>query len=316
MTKIKDEHLVQIHEEDRIVEWDFDPDVVGDKSSSDGSLRQPQFLEQISLAKIKYKTVFDHLDQLVKYKKVGVKEITYLQWADINKQYHVSHEMLGINASGHGGQRCLFSNLLAVVMSDKEHVTEKNALLLRRAMARYLVKLQVAQTKWAYLKDQKPTDKKLEEEAKLAKVFEQAIYKTHKCSVLAYQKWLRNEKGGAKVELDDLTPFEIQLCAYTLGIKIGVLPIMFNCKSEVDQYGRIVPVGTFYGPNTKEFFLMGCNGGIDNEKKEDLPGTYYGLFPKLNVLKNVKLNELYVDEIKAIQDIETYWYMMDMNVKK
>ena len=153
-----------------------------------------------------------------------------------------------------------------------------------------------------FQKNPSKDSKKLEELAELAISFENLIRQTHKCTIAEYQDWLHERAYGAKIDIDHLTPLEIQLIAYTVGVKIGVLPINVVCPSTVDKEGRIIPEGEFYGPNTKEFLLMGANGA-----------SYYGLFPKLNIEDDsVTQLEAYGD----LFELEGYWTSIDMNKPK
>ena len=125
-----------------------------------------------------------------------------------------------------------------------------------------------------------------------------------------YQLWLRGEPSkyidgrghvySANISLNNLTPLEIQLGAFTIGVKIGMLPIELNAKVKVDEYGRLVPEGEFYGPNTKEMLLMGS-----------INGTYYGLYPKLNFEKKFQ-----PEQFDMMFQIESYWNSIDQKANK
>lgn len=235
-----------------------------------------------------------------------------------------------------GGQHCLFSSLLTVFVSNTQDLTVENVHHMRRAMANYLDKLQQAKTDWAKLKKtlrKVPANDrdnewdtvllmmpvgsdKIRELALQASRFEAAIMKTHKCPIDYYQSWLRNEQvrvvadrltreshevSTSSIKIDDLTPLEIELAAHTFGVRIGVLPILTESKTKTDDYGRIVPDGAFsefFGPNTKEFLLMGATlmGGK--------PGTYYGIFPKIDTASTRGLE--FADQNNLI-NLEAYW---------
>lgn len=317
-------------------EWEYDPDVLGDKRAVPAYSweltqnmpanvhLQPNFEVTITASLVKYKSFFRNLGQKI----IAHPELKGTKWPtltldnpNLNKQYHMTHQMIGANAEFSGGQRCLFSNMLALLVSESKELTNYNAFAMRKAMAAYLDKLQRAKVEWD---QKKPADKtakltkeleKLKELAILAITFEGAILKTHKCSVPSYQLWLRGEETmqirgvwyhKANVNISDLTDLEIQLCAWTFGIKIGVLGLKYSgndirCNAIADEYGRIVPEADFYGPNTKEHLLLMCDNG-----------SFYGAFPKINttVLKNLD-----PDDDACISSLSSYWNAIDYRKK-
>jgi hypothetical protein len=296
---------------DKIVDWELDPDVLGDKRRGEAEPRQPEFYQLIKSAHDNYKAVFRNMSKaLVVDPQSSNEKIKRLEWDMVMKQYHVTHQMLGLrkDRSGmpFGGQRCLFSNLLAIIVTDNCDLTEENVLKLRKAMARYLDKLQDAKIRWNGIKgkanEADEENRKLKELADLAIAFEHAIKKNYQCELPAYQNWLRNEtRGAAPIDIGDLTPLEIQLGAYTLGIKIGLLPVSVKINKEaidypvaVNEHGLIVPMNEYYGPNTKEYLLMATNHG-----------SYFGLFPILN-LKNPEIQKKDEDYISSMI-VESYW---------
>jgi hypothetical protein len=319
VTDIPDDGLVQAPKGEKYVEWELIPEVF--KDSGQTGQAGLSFQDLITFAQVKYRQYFDYLGRgLILKKQSSGATFDKLEWKEINEQYHVSHRMIGSDPKTYlGGQRCLFSNLLAVFVTDDQDLEEANVIYLKKAMAAYLDYLQKAKLEWEKIKHQDVKDEnhnKLKELAELYDQFQSAIYKTHnKCTVSTYQAWLREKDLGtdrfgqdlnAKINISDLTQFEIQLCAYAMGIRIGVLPINLETRAIVDDYGRIVPEAEFYGPNTKEFLLMG-----------NTTGSYYGLFPKLNIKNNPSLEEeLETDTFEALEDLEYYWNKIDMNKKK
>lgn len=299
-TKVPDTGMGQT-KGDSYVEWTFDEDVLSDKRAVAAppaygyaggyyggygtqpavpvvKQQQPDFYELINLASAKYRHVFQNMKTLLKHPiKLG-KEYHMLKWDDVNVQYHKCHEMIGADFEGEGGDRCLFSNLLAILLTDKADLTSENVSKLKKAMASYL---------------DKPEAKK---------IFEDSIRETYKCTVAQYQMWLRGEPAKwdqktfqyvhpAAVDLSSMTTLEISIAAWTLGVRIGVLPIATQAQAVVDKDGRIVPP-SFYGPNTKEYFLMAWN---------KVGESFHGLFPKLND------DDGLTDYDEAVQEIEEYW---------
>ena len=306
-TKVVDIGLVQDSKAKARVVWELDLDVLGDKRTHDVDPRQSYFSNLIIFAQIKYKTFFDNLKHGILKYEGPKKSFDLLDWKTINRQYHVSHHMIGSNSAGKGGHRCLFSNLLAVLVTTPEDLSDINAVSLRNGMAAYLDKLQAAKIKWNGVKDQLDPHrdaKELEKLADLCKSFDFAIYETHHCTMLTYQAWLRNEYGAIYIDIENLTQLEIQLCAYTMGVKIGVLPIGLKTRAIVDDYGRIVPETEYYGPNTKEFFLIG-----------NTQGSYWGLFPRLNVIDNIELGNdmLGQSEMQSLIELEGYWLDIELH---
>lgn len=327
LTKIVDTDLVSGPKGPTFEEWEFDPDVIGDKRSAQSKPTQEDFVTIITGAKFKYASFFENLDQNIIQTPDGKdKKFNQLEWKDVNKQYYVSHQMIGADQYFNGGQRCLFSNLLAVLVTEKKDLTDQNVYKMRKAMAAYLDKLQRKRDEWnvmlptvprKYVKGilvpeidkLSPDARKLWEMAELARSFETAIMKTHKCTVGAYQLWLRNEPSGfiggqwqypAPVTISDLTQLEIQLCAYAFGVKIGVLPILTPYPTKTDEFGRLVPDGEFYGPNTEEFLLIGCT-----------QGSYYGLFPKLHLPDGLE-----PDDNENLLELSNYWREIDADKNK
>lgn len=316
LTNCSEESLM-VKESDPFVETYLDIDVLGDKDPKTGKLRQSDFYDLVAFAHDQFRSVFNNLSEGILRHPIKVEKdenliISKLKWNLVNEQYHVSHLMIGSDGwENLGTQRCLFSNLLGIIMRDKKHVTDSNAMKLRNAMSAYLDKLMNAKLKAGLGKLQKdvPIPKELAELAELAQHFEKGISSAHKnCSVAEYQKWLR---GGAskKIIASDLTPFEIQLAAHTIGIKIGLLGIESNSAARVDEFGRIVPIAEYYGPNTKHFLLMGINATVDSA------GSYYGLFPKLNVESDEVQKKLMADDYANLFELESYWNSIKMKKK-
>lgn len=314
LDKIADDGIVKTTGT-KVVAWELDADVLGDKGAYDKKPRQPEFVQMIRDAHTRYSTICESLDGLLFNPEPVGKSIPNLDWPAVNKQFHISHQMIGADAEFKGGDRCLFSNLLALFVSDQSQLTAVNVQKLKNAMAVYLDKLQNAAVKWAVEKNKDPHLQskdalKLKEMAELAKSFETAIKKTHGCSVAAYQNFLRKVYGAPVIDLSNLTPLEIQIAAYTIGVRIGILPIRMKVPeaTKVDNFGRIVPEDNFiYGPNTKELFLMGIS--------DVGSGTYYGLFPRLNNdyddPKFVDREDLY----NAVFEAFSYWKQIDIHKK-
>lgn len=299
----------------KVVDWELDPDVIGDKRLYQRNPSQADFLALMTEAQANYQAVFRGFqkEDLLQNPRKPNQRFETLEWEELNKHFHPSHQMIGANPNREyrGGERCLLSNLLAILVTDKKHLTTDNVHKLRKAMANYLDKLQQANGKWATekLKDshlQSTDAPKLKEMAQLAETFQKTIQKEHGCTMEAYQAWLRKDTfGAAKINVNALSPFEIQLVAYTIGVRIGIVSI--NTKKgicKVDQYGRIVPEGEIYGPNTPELLLMGFDFSSDRQG-----GSYYGLFPKLRTDK--KLTDPVLS--KAVSTIESYWKNIDLN---
>jgi hypothetical protein len=285
-------------EDHQFIDWELDPDVIGDKGIEDMQFRQAEFYSLLVEAQRKHSILFKHINKgMLLHPKTNQTSIGNVTFDIVNKQYYCCHQMIGDDQYGKGnGQKCLFSNLLAVLLTDKADLTIENVYKLRKAMAAYLDKLQQAEILWdaekrkpAHLQSKDAA--KLKELAQLAEDFEKDIRRTHSCSIYNYQWWLRGEKAAANINISSLTPLEIRLAADTLRVRIGLLSINLSCAAIVDDCGRILPDGEFYGPNTKEFFLMGSNGG-----------TYYGLSLRLVLDKN-KLGDAYKD----LSELEKYW---------
>ena len=134
LTHVVDVDMVQAPKGGKEIEWELDPEVL----NAGGA----KFADLIAEAQIRYQTVFTHFSSdllLVPHDKD--LEYDKITWDQVYEQYHVSHQMLG-------NQYCLFSNLLAVFLTDKNKLTEANVMKLRKAMAAYLDKLQTAKKAW------------------------------------------------------------------------------------------------------------------------------------------------------------------------
>jgi hypothetical protein len=307
--------LAEVSTGPKIVDWELDADVIGDKRQYDYKIRQQDFYNLISASRKEYQSVLAHMGpSLLRHPLKPGQEFKKLVWDDVNKQYHVAHQMIGADFNGDGGERCLFSNLLAILVTDKDQLTSQNVQKLKNAMANYLDKLQKAAAQWSVEKNkllhlQTKDANKMKELAELHKAFEQAIRKTHNCTVNAYQGWLRGDVfNAASINVSNLTPFEIQLAAFTLGVRIGLLPINMNMVTKVDANGRILPEGDIFGPNTEELLLMGVWDPLDGKG-----GSYYSLFPKVNLDYDSNPG-LYTDSeaTNAAIKIENYWKSIQM----
>lgn len=371
----KDDNHVSSNHAGPVVKWEIDSTVISDLRLEGNSFKQkqPEFLPLFKSSMEQNQSLFRNLDKGILANPAkphqDFKEVTLNQ---LSQSYYISHEMIGqfqattytpikdkfgqpvfdkgiqqfdiVHGNLVGGQRCLFSNLLALFVTEKRYLTTENVLCLRRSIAAYLDKLMDAMQEWEHIQYKTKLtsdDLKIKEMAELAKNIKTAIYKTHnKCSVLSYQLWLREEfqyfykgkweysynihelinplniqrrgtyqqkdnKGEmqtvANINISDLTPLEIQLAAFTFGVKIGVLPVMVNSSDQAspaksDEYGRILPVAEFYGPNTKECLLMLCANesyyaakerlDLSSNKQKLLDSTDYGNLVKLNAYWN------------------------------
>lgn len=362
----------------KTVAWELDVDVLGDKRGGDWHPRQPDFYQLIERAQKRYQAVFSYMNEkmLQQPYKPG-SEFKKLDMADISKQYYVAHKMIGERfvpcQFGTGdtyhipGERCLFSNLLAILLIDENQVliaraareekkavkasadvqekmksryvsydeqriaetalknaqaqvtlaetrsqlTSVNVQKLKNAMAAYLDKLSKAHTEWlmqstlsSYQKSKNPAQ--LKELADLSKSFERAIRSTHSCSVPQYQAWLRGEKPyGVNIDVGNLTPFEIQLAAFTIGVRIALLPIKLNAVAKADKAGRILPEAYVFGPSTGEILTMAVS-----DNRDGYVGTYYGLFPKLRFDDNqIQKNSR---DLALAMEVEEYWKSIDV----
>lgn len=318
---IKEEDIDYTHVKDEtptgpvVVEWELDLDVIGDKRGPNAKPSQPNFIDVITFSKVRQESFFKNLDRGLivnpepKDKKFPTNTLGFSNLNnqyDINRQYWVTHQMIGADAAGDGGQRCLFSNLLAILVSNKNDLTDHNVNCMRKAMANYLDKLQRARDKWNKIKNMSdlPDDSdQIKEMAELSERFEKLISQYHnKTTVPAYQLWLRKEPvsmiGGQWVypaqnlEAKGLTELEILLCAWTFGVKICLLTITKPSFIEVDDFGRIVPgKADEYGPNTSEKLFMGANDG-----------SYYGLACKINIPDGLE-----PDDEDNLADLSDYW---------
>ena len=318
LSKIDDPDMVKMNSSEPVA-WELDRQVLAIlKPGQFYAAEQPGFFDLIEAAQKKYQLVAAHLSRdLLAHPEEQGTEFKRLEFEQVNKQYYVSHQMIGGDDWGeNGGQHCLFSNLLAVILTNREHLTKKNVDQLRKAMAAYLDKLQEAKKEWEKIEaspEQLEGAEKLKELAELAEHFEDGIRHTYGCDILPYQVWLRDlpyiYAGGqyvsaAGVNIEDLTPLEIQLAAYTVGVKIGLLPIALDLKSAVDEHGRIMPVGQYYGPNTNEVLLM----AVSSKTK-----SYYGLHPRLKLHNNVAVNSIVTEnDLRNIKLVESYWKAIDM----
>jgi hypothetical protein len=345
LQKILNPHSVQ--KSDTVCKWVLDPDVLQDKrvSGQQPKPSQLKFANLIQEAYFQYQKAFnclynknfDLLQDPIKDKT----ELASLNWDIVNPKNYISHTIIGSDQFGNGGQGCLFSALLSIIVYKKEDLTVDNVFAFRNAMAAYLDKLQthkLAYTKLEsnlsenqkMLKDSPENYAKLKEMNDLAIHFENEIKSEHNCTVEAYQKWLRTGQKQANAQLDsgNLGLLEIELAAYTLQIKIGVVFVNFKMKNQllnvpaaVDKIGRIIPKSDdCYGPNTNEVLVIASNGE-----------SYYGLFPQLKIEGNEKLDAallrqnredkflqdnteaaLSPDEYQALLDLAIYWGGINM----
>ncbi len=284
---IPDDRLAQVPKDEEIVDWALDDEVLkGGNYSKQNGYDQQSFVELIRDTQKCYKQIFKFFKErgsqlLVQSKEIGEK-FEEVDWETLNQQYYISHRMIGSNPEGLGGERCLFSNLLTSLVTDEAHITSRNVIYLKHAIAAYLDKLQAAKQQLSQKNPSNDADtiKKLKQKAELAYAFEKAIKNTHKCSIQVYQNWLTgNFANVIKIDVGNLTTLEIQLAAHAIGVRINVIPVLTKCSLKVDEYGRILPsVNYSYGPNTQESLTMAVSNA-----------TYYSLFPKINIANDQQL---------------------------
>jgi hypothetical protein len=245
-------------------------------------LLESNFSETFQFSMLRYQSVLENLTpDLLLHTLNPNEKIAELNLATIDDYYYTSHNMLKIYDKN---QHCLFSNLLTILMSDPAEVTANNVLKLKRAMAHYL--------------EDNPHQ------------FEESIQSEHHCSVNYYIKWLKEEEKEDyfSIRLDNLSPLEIKIAAFTFGVRIAVFPLNLErqvLKGVGDEQGRVMPEKSFYeswvGPYTKELLIMGCARGNSSQS-----GSYYGLFPRLD------LNKITDHEVLAnAQQIVAYWEAME-----
>lgn len=231
LNKIPD--LVDISTKGEVIAWTLDKNILQANKSNDQFSHQTRFVNLISTAQERYQAVFKFMKNLMKMPENKDKEFEELSFENLGKSYYISHQMID-SVDGKGGPRCLFSNLLAVLMTRKSDLTTNNVFALKNAMAAYLDKLQEAKQKWDSLpENSKLRTKELQELAERATTFENAISQYHQnCTLKNYQAWLR---GGFTVkptpDIENLTPFEILLCAYTINVKFALL--LFNSEGKI-----------------------------------------------------------------------------------
>lgn len=140
----------------RVVKWEFDEDVIGDKRAGDVAPRQSDFAQLIKKTKEELQTIFKYLDKtyvdatgkeqpldLLAYREKEEKIVNPAWEPHVNRQYHSSHHTFGYGA--YSGHWCLFSNLTAVLINDYNNVTDANVWAVKRSMATYIDKLLVAE---------------------------------------------------------------------------------------------------------------------------------------------------------------------------
>lgn len=316
LEKLPDE-VVQVSQGPAVVEWKLNENVLADKVdyglAFNATARQPAFYDLIKNTQALHQALSPYMGQdlLQTPHSPGTKYPNKVDWATINSQYYRCHQMIGANFEGYGGERCLFSNLIAILVSHKKDITSQNVQRLKNAMAAYLEKLMKAKSTWSIhpVKNSKsplgPLHSHLKKSAELAEGFEKSIKAIHSCTVEQYQSWLRNDPyNKPNINVGNLTSLEIQLAAYTVGVRIALLPIndkYAGCR--VDELGRILPEASdaILGPNTYELLYM----GLWVDPKDDTKATYYGLFPKLEL--NNQLLKYDEDAYNVAKQLDDYW---------
>lgn len=291
---------------EKISKWEIDVKVIGAPSSA-LSKAHKDFQQLITQARDHHQLLTHCIEIekcLEKPEKEG-KTIAKFDWKNINEHFHISHQMIGTNALGNGGVKCLYSNLLTVLLKDKNDLNPLNVSKLKSSMAAYLDQLNQAKKEWEAVKPQAamPLSDDMQKKKAMAELrdeFEKECSSSyHKCSLANYQSWLRGQWGGKAngvtyIDQDQLTAFEIQLAAHTLGVRIGLFLFDAPCACKVDKLGRIVP-SEVYGPNTKELLLLGLKNN-----------SFYGLQPKLHVTPEL-LNTGDQNKIDTVLNHENYW---------
>lgn len=307
--KAEDKELLELAKVDfkdpakqKIVEWTLDEKVLGKKKINDFSdnLDHPWFVELMKKAKTRHQLIQGELEKgncTFQIQEKAGKEFPQVDWPLINKYYYHCHQMIpGPGGNVFAGPRCLYSNLLSIFMTNQADINMQNVNYLKGAMANYLEKLEQARIEWKAMEKKAPkilTEEmeKIKEMSLLADKFEKEIKDLNHLTLYNYKNWLRNPHLLGTLDPGQLTAFEIQLAAHTLGVRIGVFYINQPFPSVVDPHGRVMP-SEIFGPNTKEIFMMGF-----------INHSYYGINPKLKI-NAAKMT--FLDE-KALLDQEAYW---------
>ncbi|CAF23763.1 hypothetical protein [Candidatus Protochlamydia amoebophila] len=202
----------------------------------------------------------------------------------LSEQYYGSHELLEGYVYDTSPRGCLFSNLLAIIMTNENYVNKRYLKFLKEAVADCL--------------DNEET----------AKEFKDRIKQDYHWSLKQYQKWLRGESIEMISEYSDI---EIELTARLIGVKIGVFVLGQN--TALDESGAMIPAGqiNYFGPNTKEVYYLYNHPSV----------TYYGLFSKYHKGENLKtylssfdenvFGEGIVERIEStVNKLHLYWRLL------
>ncbi len=265
---------IRIGDTDERVSWAIKSDILGNKQG--GRHTQAEFTKLIESAQAKHEGAFSVLsDELLRFTHEKEETFEWLEWEDIRNQYCVSKQ----HVPGHND---VFINLLATLCTEKKDLTEDNVRKLKKAMAAFL------------------------DDPQHANAFAQLIQEKYNLPVAEYKSWLR---GNNPRPLDKVGPIEIQLAAYTLGIRIGVLSVEEAGEAEIDRCGKIVPKEDYYGPNTEIILLMAKH-----------QNNFYGLFPKLKLEDNPVIDNWIdmglMDFVTNLSDIYSYWKDIDTSSHK
>lgn len=265
---------IRIGDPDERVRWTINQDVLGIKQAG-GRYTQVEFTKLVENAQAKHEGMFSILsDDLLLFTHEKEEIFEWLEWDAIRQQYYVAHSHIQ-------GQHDVFANLLATLCTDKKDLTEDNVRKLKKAMAAFL------------------------DDPQHANAFAPMILEKYNLPVADYQSKLRGN-NPRPLAADKVGPLEIQLAAYTLGVRIGVLAVEEAIDAEIDRYGKIVPKEDYYGPNTEVVLLM-----VKHQN------NFYGLFPKLNLDGNPALdfwikNDM-LDLVCDLGVVHSYWQAIDSN---
>jgi len=211
----------------------------------------PELAKAIGNSKWRQTQIFQNLTkESVKFpvnKAYSAKRFSKDGHLGINHQYYEFHKVL----EPHG---CLFTSLLALVVSDKSAINVKNVQSLKNSLVNYL---------------NNPI---------INKRYQAQIESTHHLSVKQYQRWLSKgytdtPDGPKSIHNLDMGDLEIKLVAEILNVCFGVF--RQGASTKLNEFGLMVPGDqtSYFGPQTEEVLLL---------FNDDKPWTYCALWPKLN----------------------------------
>lgn len=153
---------------EKIVKWELNEDIIGDKRRGDYAPRQPGFVRLMKTAREDIQVFYKYLDKtytnsqdeqekldLLVHKEESGTVIPKLVWNQLNPQYYVSHHILSqyTTHDENINHHCLYANLLTVLVNDHDQITDQNVWAMKRTMANYLDKLQEFSVKWKPIKE-------------------------------------------------------------------------------------------------------------------------------------------------------------------